>query len=95
MWGGALPGTVRSLPGVVENRKQVVIPSVRVQRQYSYDADFLYERLSCSEICMVKNKRMKGEFSTGNKNTIISCSVRRLSMIVVLMFYSLFPVVSY
>ena len=39
MWGGALPGTVRSLPVVMENRKQVVIPSVRVQHKYSHDED--------------------------------------------------------
>ena len=29
VWGGALPGTVRSLAVVVENRKYVGIPSVR------------------------------------------------------------------
>ena len=50
MWGGALPGTVRSLPVVVENRKEVVTPSVRVQREYSHDDDSLYERLLCSKI---------------------------------------------
>ena len=42
VWGGALPRTVRSLPVVVENRKEVVaIPSVRVQHEYSYNEDFL------------------------------------------------------
>ena len=29
VWGNALPGTVRSLPVVVENRKEVAIPSAR------------------------------------------------------------------
>ena len=41
MWGGALPGTVRSLPVVVENHKELVIPSIRVQHEYSHDEDFL------------------------------------------------------
>ena len=40
VWGNALPGTVRSLPVVVENRKEVVFPSHRVQHEY--DEDFLY-----------------------------------------------------
>ena len=47
---------VRSLAVEVENRKYVVIPSqyVRVQRQNSYDGDFLYGRLLCSKICVDK-----------------------------------------
>ena len=53
VWGGALQGRVRSLP-VVENRKEVVIPSLRVHHEYPYDEDFLYERLLCSKICVVK-----------------------------------------
>ena len=94
VWGGALPGTVRPLPVVVENRKEVLIPSqyVRVQRQYSYDADFLYARLLRSKICVIKNIRTTGGFSTGKKNKISICSVLHLS-IVLLMFFSLFRVV--
>ena len=43
VWGGALPGTVRSLPVEVENRKELVFPSARLQLEY--DEDFLYGRL--------------------------------------------------
>ena len=46
----ALPGTVRSLPVVEENRKEVVIPSVLVQHEYSHDEDFLHGRLLRSKI---------------------------------------------
>ena len=49
VWGGVLPGTVRSLPVVVESRKEVVIPCVRAQHAYSHDEDILYGRLLCSE----------------------------------------------
>ena len=53
MRGGALPGTVSSLPVVVENREEVVIPSsARVQHEYG--GDFLYGLLLCSGICVVK-----------------------------------------
>ena len=85
---------VRSLPVVVENRKYVVIPSVRVQRQYSYDADFLYGRLLCSKNCVVKKLKVE-RWIFKRKKIISSCSVRRLSIIVFLMLFSLFPVVSY
>ena len=50
MWGGALPGTVRSLPVVVENRKEVVISSVRVQDEDSHDEDFLQFFLRTSTV---------------------------------------------
>ena len=85
VWGGALMGTVRSLPVVVENRKEVVIPSVRVQHEYSHDVDFLYGRLLCSKICVVKNKWTKGGLQTGQKITISSCSVRCLSIVVLML----------
>ena len=47
--GGALPGTVCSLPIVVENRKEVETTSVRVQHEYSDDEDLLYMG-DCSKI---------------------------------------------
>ena len=68
MWGGALPGTVRSLPVVAENRKYMVLQSVRVQQEYSYDADFLYGRLLCGKICVVKMNGRKVDFQPA-KNT--------------------------
>ena len=79
MWGGAPPGTVRSLPVGTENRKEVVIPSVHVQHEYSHDEEFLYGRLLCSKICVVKNTWTKDGFSTGKeekkKTAAVPCAV--------------------
>ena len=69
MWGGALPGTVRYFPVVVENRKEVVILLVRVQHEHSHDEGFCTSDSYAIkvEICVVKNKRTKAEFSTDKK----------------------------
>ena len=63
MWGGALPGTVRSLLVMVENREEVVIPSVRVQHERTRTM-----RNFCSDDSYaVKSACQQGEFSTGKK----------------------------
>ena len=58
------------------------------------DADFLYGRLLCSEICVVQNKWTKVEFQRAKKNKISRRSVRCLSIVVLMFFFSLFPIVS-
>ncbi len=84
--------TVRSLAVVVENHKEVAIPSVRVQREYSYDADFLYTPLLCSKVCTCVAKKCMDERWIFNrqKKKISSCSLRCLSFVVGFYVFSLF-----
>ena len=86
MWGIALAGTVRSLPVVLENRKEVVFPSPRVQHEY--DEDFLYGRLlNAVNFAWRKINGQKVDFQPANQK-ISSCSVRGLFIMVLFFFRS-------
>ena len=67
---------------------------VRVQRQYSYDGDFLYGRLLCSKICVVKNRRTNRWIFNGQTKQNQQL-FRAPSFYHGFDVFSLFPVVSY